>query len=524
MQQFLLLLLLPLCCSYKFLVYSPKFASSHVNFMGRISDVLVEAGHEVVMLSPQLDNNIPNAGTKLARVIEIPQIRESEDFEDLMNNKMVKNAWKETSMLGMMDGVELIMDAWVAQCNATFHHPGLVEQLKSEMFDVGYTESIDFCSIGLFHLAGIDKYAVTESLAMVDGHFFYSQVPSNPAYVPSMASGFAGEQMTFLERTSNFLISVMSGIAKDAFLDRWQTVFTSYDPSFPSLKDLTSQNSLVFINSEPLVEFPRPSAARIIDIGGISVSKGAKKLNKTWSDILDLRPKTVLISFGTFAKAHLMLAEYKKSIAETAKRFPDVTFIWKYEISEHRVSEGVENLIETTWMPQNDILHDPRLSAFITHGGQGSITESYYAGVPQIVIPVCFDQLRNAAQVKRNGVGLVVEKTQLVNSEALTAAIDEILGNKIYRANAKKVQQTIKDRPFPMSEIFVKNMEFLAKHGPLRQLDHYGRHLNVFQYYLIDVIAFVAMLVLSVVLIAFLLIRKCARKFVKLVRRKVKGD
>lgn len=39
-------------------------------------------------------------------------------------------------------------------------------------------------------------------------------------------------------------------------------------------------------------------------------------------------------------------------------------------------------------------------------------------------------------------------------------------------------------------------MEFLAKHGPLRQLDHYGRHLNFFQYYLIDVIAFVSSIAL----------------------------
>lgn len=31
-------------------------------------------------------------------------------------------------------------------------------------------------------------------------------------------------------------------------------------------------------------------------------------------------------------------------------------------------------------------------------------------------------------------------------------------------------------------------MEFLAKHGPLRQLDHYGRKLNIFEYYLIDII------------------------------------
>lgn len=34
--------------TYKILVYSPQFASSHVNFMGTIADVLVQGGHDVV--------------------------------------------------------------------------------------------------------------------------------------------------------------------------------------------------------------------------------------------------------------------------------------------------------------------------------------------------------------------------------------------------------------------------------------------------------------------------------------------
>lgn len=52
-------------------------------------------------------------------------------------------------------------------------------------------------------------------------------------------------------------------------------------------------------------------------------------------------------------------------------------------------------------------------------------------------------------------------------------------------------------------------MEFLAKHGPLRQFDHHGRHLNVFQYYLIDVLAFVIVIVVNVLFIMLGLLRTC---------------
>lgn len=75
-----------------------------------------------------------------------------------------------------------------------------MEQLKAENFDAAFTESFDFCAPGtrkmslkisyfddfavLFHLLGIDKWALTESVAIRDGGFHYTQTPGNPAYVP----------------------------------------------------------------------------------------------------------------------------------------------------------------------------------------------------------------------------------------------------------------------------------------------------------------------------------------------------
>lgn len=46
----------------------------------------------------------------------------------------------------------------------------------------------------------------------------------------------------------------------------------------------------------------------------------------------------------------------KESIVEVIRSFPDVVFIWKYEDPEDDVGAGVENLVKTAWMPQNDLL------------------------------------------------------------------------------------------------------------------------------------------------------------------------
>ena len=47
----------------------------------------------------------------------------------------------------------------------------------------------------------------------------------------------------------------------------------------------------------------------------------------------------------------------------------------------------------------------PRCAAVVHHGGIGTVAKSLAAGVPQVVLPVAFDQTDNAVRVKRLGAG-----------------------------------------------------------------------------------------------------------------------
>ncbi|GMR47164.1 hypothetical protein PMAYCL1PPCAC_17359 [Pristionchus mayeri] len=510
MRLLLFLSLLSTVHSLKFLAYSTQFARSHSNFIARLSDVLVESGHEVTLLAPVLAKSIGGPFAKKAKVISVPQCEEARVVDDFLN-RVSANIWVMKHSVQMIKEKKQLNAIKGHACLSVIDTPGLSDSLKAEKFDAAFSESADLCGPILFHLLGIDKWAATESVAIRDG-FEITQTPSNPAYVPTLMAG-VGEAMTFCERLSNsfsfiatqFMISTVYSGIESAVRERL--------PRLPPVKEILATNSLVFLNSEPLVDFPKPSSARIIDIGGITVTEeGYNPLNETWSSILDLRPKTILLSFGSMARAFTMPEEYKRTIIETFKKFPDVTFIWKYEERAHHISFGVPNLIESTWVPQNDLLHDDRLSAFITHCGQGSTSESIDAGIPVIVIPILADQLRNSHQVERNGIGIRLEKGDLAKEGRLEEAIKEILTNDGYREKARKVQQMVADRPFPMKEIFVRNMEFLGKHGPLRQLDHYGRHLNFFQYYLIDVISFVLIFISAILSFLFIITRFALRR------------
>jgi UDP:flavonoid glycosyltransferase YjiC (YdhE family) len=47
----------------------------------------------------------------------------------------------------------------------------------------------------------------------------------------------------------------------------------------------------------------------------------------------------------------------------------------------------------------------PECAAIVHHGGIGTIAEAFAAGVPQVVLPIAFDQKDNAIRVKRLGAG-----------------------------------------------------------------------------------------------------------------------
>ena len=47
----------------------------------------------------------------------------------------------------------------------------------------------------------------------------------------------------------------------------------------------------------------------------------------------------------------------------------------------------------------------PRAGALVHHGGIGTLSQGLAGGVPQVVMPMGFDQFDNAARLERLGVG-----------------------------------------------------------------------------------------------------------------------
>jgi UDP:flavonoid glycosyltransferase YjiC (YdhE family) len=105
----------------------------------------------------------------------------------------------------------------------------------------------------------------------------------------------------------------------------------------------------------------------------------------------------------------------------------------------HKLPEGV---IQADWAPFPALL--PRLAAFVHHGGIGSLSEGFRAGVPQLIRPMAFDQFDNTARAVQLGVAaeLLPERYKV---GPVIAALDTLARDPAVRQRCTQLAQRVKD-------------------------------------------------------------------------------
>ena len=85
-----------------------------------------------------------------------------------------------------------------------------------------------------------------------------------------------------------------------------------------------------------------------------------------------------------------------------------------------------DNMVGEEFLPQTSIL--PEVDLVITHGGNNTVTECLYFGVPMVVLPLFWDQYDNAQRVDETGHGIRLA-TYVHEPEELLEAIDRLLAD-----------------------------------------------------------------------------------------------
>lgn len=77
--------------------------------------------------------------------------------------------------------------------------------------------------------------------------------------------------------------------------------------------------------------------------------------------------------------------EKQKTILEAFSRMPQYNFLWKFEADAKKLPADIpKNVLIKPWLPQNSILANDKIKAFITHAGSLSTHEATWWGVPMV--------------------------------------------------------------------------------------------------------------------------------------------
>uniref|UniRef100_A0A0N5BBI6 glucuronosyltransferase n=1 Tax=Strongyloides papillosus TaxID=174720 RepID=A0A0N5BBI6_STREA len=353
--------LLFLCTNgYKILLFNPKMGHSHINFMSQMTKLLTNAGHEVIVLSSKIDDTLKDPYHEHGKIYytEPHPIFVS----GAKNPEIIKLIWKsKEDISGQQKVFKTLRNAIRHQCISILNDDELKNFITKQKFDVAIAETMYLCMFGVYTYWGIETTIATTSMFMMDSFYPMFGIPFPASYVPSTIMGYS-DKMSYKERAINLLTHLyhmhFSGIRSkhsnvgDVFDEKFGVGF--YDAN-----TILTTVSFFFTNTNPFLDIPTPKSPKMIEVSGIGIPK-SKPISDEFNEILSRRNKTILISFGSVAKSTYMDQEMKDEILKTVQSFPNITFIWKYETPEDGLGKGIENLVLSKWVPQNDLLNDER--------------------------------------------------------------------------------------------------------------------------------------------------------------------
>jgi len=103
-----------------------------------------------------------------------------------------------------------------------------------------------------------------------------------------------------------------------------------------------------------------------------------------------------------------------------------------------RLSERLPaNILHVDYFPFERLL--PFVEALVHHGGIGTCAQALKAGIPQLVVPLGFDQHQNAARIESLGVGMHLKSADF-NHASLKRALSYLLGSPEVAAHCRQYQ------------------------------------------------------------------------------------
>jgi MGT family glycosyltransferase len=165
---------------------------------------------------------------------------------------------------------------------------------------------------------------------------------------------------------------------------------------------------------------------------GPSISERREPVGFPWEDVRHSR--IVYVSLGTLFNTDAGF--YQRAIA--ALKDEDAQIILSAG-GDVPLGTLPPNVIARPYVPQLDVLR--RASAFVTHGGMNSVSESLSFGVPIVVVPQMSEQEIVGHRVEELGCGLYLSKSE-ATVDALRTSVRQLMADERFRRSAGVIRDS----------------------------------------------------------------------------------
>jgi MGT family glycosyltransferase len=165
--------------------------------------------------------------------------------------------------------------------------------------------------------------------------------------------------------------------------------------------------------------------------------KGRQKIEFPWKRLTG--EPLIYASMGTILNGRL---DVFRTIVAAVTKHKGLQLVLSVgdQVDPDQIGPIPSNAIIVKRAPQLELLKQS--SVCITHAGLNTVLESLAQGVPQIAIPVTFDQPGVAMRIADKQTGVVTTLDKLT-ADHLSTLLNEVLNNSTYRDNARKLQKAI---------------------------------------------------------------------------------
>ncbi|KAK9838454.1 hypothetical protein WJX81_000210 [Elliptochloris bilobata] len=432
-------------------------AESHLYVMSTIINELADRGHEIMLAIPESDLPVlTRVNTTRLRVLTYDSAYSKQDMKE-----MVRGAGDALAMgfLGSLESFLTYLQALMHFCERFARDEAATAAMLEFAPDLVVGDVVYACAMGQSELLGRAQgrspprlpRVLISALPLLDplvpGRM--ESMPNRLAFVPQFGTSLSNS-MDLAGRVRNALVYLGSLAVEQArVLPMYARLCATFDVACFN-RTLLHSSTMFLYNSDFALEWPRPLPPNVQLVGAL-LPRPARPLPPHFQAMLEgAHGGVVFASLGTLCTFGL---EGFRRIAAALGALPQCV-IWKLapgDLPDNTTLAALRlapNVQVVEWAPQQDLLGDPRVCAFVTHGGLNSVYEAAYHGVPLVGIPMYGDQPDNVAKAVHRGFGLLVPAKHL-QAETLRAAVMRVATEPAFREAAKLVGMRLRAHPVP---------------------------------------------------------------------------